>query len=376
MTEVMVIRPGIPQDLDALVALETRVFDDDSLSRRSFKRLLERPTADFVVAEDRGQIVGYALILFRARTALARLYSIAVDPGAQGRGLGGRLLRAAEHAAFTRGCILLRLEVRVDNRAAIELYRKRGYRQFGRYLDYYGDHTDALRLEKRLIEKPAGASARGDAPRPPYYPQTTDFTCGPACMMMGLKAVGLPVSMNRQTELKLWREATTIFMTAGLGGCEPFGMATALARLGAGVEIWSSRGEFFFTKGVRRQAERDVMRVVQEDFRAQAKAMGIPLHRRAIRRRELKAALERGAVAIVLVSGYKLFRDRTPHWVLAHDCDERHIWIHDPWIAASEHESAVAVAGLPIPWADYDHITRTGRERRAAAIIISGERKS
>lgn len=368
------IRPGTPDDLDALVSLEERIFTGDRLSRRSFRRLLERPTARFVVAGDRDRILGYALILFRARTALARLYSIAVDPAARGQGLGARLLDAAEHAAFDHGCILMRLEVRADNAAAIALYEKRGYRQFGRYLAYYDDDADALRLEKRLIEKPVG-SARGDARPAPYYPQTTDFTCGPACMMMALAALGLMKKPDRRTELRLWREATTIFMTAGLGGCEPFGMATALARRGAKVEIWSSRGEFFFTKSVRRDEEREIMRLVQEDYRAEARAMGIPLHRRAIRRRELKEALEDHAVAIVLVSGYKLFRDRTPHWVLAHDCDERHIWIHDPWIADSDHESAVAVAGLPIPWADFDHMTRTGRERRAAAIIISGERK-
>ncbi|HEY8352803.1 MAG TPA: hypothetical protein VIK87_09675, partial [Sphingomonadales bacterium] len=69
------IRPGTPDDLDALVSLEERIFTGDRLSRRSFRRLLERPTARFVIAGDRDRILGYALILFRARTALARLYS-------------------------------------------------------------------------------------------------------------------------------------------------------------------------------------------------------------------------------------------------------------------------------------------------------------
>ena len=39
--------------------------------------------------------------------------------------------------------------------------------------------SDALRFEKRLVP-----NLRALAVAPPYFHQTTEFTCGPACIMM------------------------------------------------------------------------------------------------------------------------------------------------------------------------------------------------
>jgi Peptidase_C39 like family len=44
---------------------------------------------------------------------------------------------------------------------------------------YYEDGGDALRFEKRLVP-----NLRALALAPPYFHQTTQFTCGPACIMM------------------------------------------------------------------------------------------------------------------------------------------------------------------------------------------------
>ncbi|MDN3719684.1 hypothetical protein QW131_12140 [Roseibium salinum] len=57
-------------------------------------------------------------------------------------------MTAAETAAFEADRIVLRLEVRADNEAAIGLYRKSGYRDLGRIDDYYDDGCAALRMEK------------------------------------------------------------------------------------------------------------------------------------------------------------------------------------------------------------------------------------
>ena len=93
---------------------------------------------------------GYAMVNFHAGTSLARLYSFAVDEIYRGQGVATRLLSAAEQAARSHECLYLRLEVRRDNTPAIELYKRNGYREFGVYTDYYEDHMEALRLEKRL----------------------------------------------------------------------------------------------------------------------------------------------------------------------------------------------------------------------------------
>jgi len=144
------LRPGTSADLDALLALERESFRTDHLSPRSFHRFLASPTAALIVAEHAGRLVGYALVLFRPKSTVARLYSIAVAPASAGRGIGPRLLAAAEEASRRRHCATLRLEVHEHNAAAISRYQKSGYRMFGRHLDYYDDHGNALRFEKRL----------------------------------------------------------------------------------------------------------------------------------------------------------------------------------------------------------------------------------
>jgi len=93
---------------------------------------------------------GYALVLFRARSGGARLYSIAVDAAHAGRQLGSTLLKAAEDAARRRGASAVRLEVCETNAVAKNLYRKFGYAPVDQLPAYYGDGRDALRLQKSL----------------------------------------------------------------------------------------------------------------------------------------------------------------------------------------------------------------------------------
>jgi ribosomal protein S18 acetylase RimI-like enzyme len=145
------VRAAGPRDLDALVALEQQVFDTDQLSRRSLRRFLGVPSAKLLVAEEGGSLAGTAIVLFRPRSAVARLYSIAVAPDMAGRGVAPLLLRAAEDCALQRHCGSIRLEVHETNAAAISRYQKSGYRQFGRRARYYEDGGDALRFEKPLI---------------------------------------------------------------------------------------------------------------------------------------------------------------------------------------------------------------------------------
>jgi ribosomal-protein-alanine acetyltransferase len=137
-------------DLAALLALEQAVFTTDILSRRSFRRFLAAPGATLIVAEEGGKLAGYVLVHYPPRSRLARLYSIAVAPHIGGRGLGPRLLAAAEETAKRRGRRAMRLEVHEHNTRAIARYEKSGYRLFGRHRDYYDDHGDALRFEKSL----------------------------------------------------------------------------------------------------------------------------------------------------------------------------------------------------------------------------------
>jgi ribosomal protein S18 acetylase RimI-like enzyme len=154
------IRDAVRVDLDGLDALEARSFASDRMSRRGLRRLIGRPTARLRVAAERrsgkAAIVGYHLVLFRKGSAVARLYSIAVDARIRRSGLGRRLLADAEAVAASANRGVIRLEVHARNRAAIALYERRGYSRIGRYPRYYADAGDALRYEKPLGRRGAG----------------------------------------------------------------------------------------------------------------------------------------------------------------------------------------------------------------------------
>ncbi len=359
------IRDAVPADLDRLTELEKRCFDSDRLSRRSFRKLIDSPTATCRVATADNHIVGYTLLLFRTGTGLARLYSIATDPNFRLAGLGTKLLKDAEVRAFERDRIILRLEVREDNAEAIRLYERNGYRTIGRYLDYYADHTDALRFEKRLrgVDEPVTTV--------PYYEQTTDFTCGPCCVMMALGYFRRDYRLDPVEEIRIWREATTVFLMSGIGGCDPHGLAVVAAREGLDAEIHVNREGSLFLDSVRDKEKQRVMALAQEDFRRQAAGYNIPTLHGSLGVDAIREALSRGALVIVLVSGYRMFGKKVPHWIIVVGDDGRkHFIIHDPWVEDVELESHADAANLPIPYDEFDRMARYGRDGLRAAVVL------
>jgi ribosomal protein S18 acetylase RimI-like enzyme len=144
------IRRATLQDLDALEQLEREVFLADAFRRSQLRYLLTRGHATIVVAQEAGQVLGAAIMLWRRGTTVGRLYSIATAPAAQGRGVGGRLLQACEEEASQRGCKAVGLEVRTDNRQARTFYERRGYGVIENLPGYYAEGADGLRLRKPL----------------------------------------------------------------------------------------------------------------------------------------------------------------------------------------------------------------------------------
>lgn len=147
-----ILRNADSADIPGLVSLEAEVFVSDRLLPRSFRRLVDAPSAACRVAVADGVLAGYHVLLFRRGSTVARLYSIAVAPGFRGRGLAAILMRDAEEAARERGSRHLRLEVRADNAGAIRLYERLGYRAFKHVAGYYADGADGLRYERNLVE--------------------------------------------------------------------------------------------------------------------------------------------------------------------------------------------------------------------------------
>lgn len=364
-TASLVLRRARPADLPALLAIEEQSFAGDRLSRRSFQHLLSRGHAILLVAERGGVVVGDAVVLLHGRTALARLYSLAVDPAHQGAGIGAALLARAEAEAAADGRAVMRLEVRPDNAAALRRYRAAGYREIGTIADYYDDHAPALRMEKRL--------AGGDRPglrRVPYYSQSLDFTCGPASLMMAMKALDPDLALDRTLELRLWRESTLIFMMAGHGGCSPYGLALAAARRGFSAELLVSDAGPLFLDSVRSSEKKEVMRLVHDDFRRQTAEAGIPVRHRIFSGAALTEALDRGAFPVVLISSWRLYGEKQPHWVVLTGRDARFLYLHDPAVDPKRHRTATDCMNIPLTPDEFVRMARFGAAGLRAAVVI------
>lgn len=358
------IRKARASDVDDLAAIEKAVFASDRISRRSFRQLIERETAEMLVAESDSRIAGYAVVLFRKGSGVARLYSIAIGPFFGGIGIGRQLLAAAEEAAFEHDRMLLRLEVREDNLRAIRIYEQGGYRKIGREPGYYEDGATALRYEKTL---------RGEIPvatKVPFYQQTCEFTCGPCCLMMAMANFDAAFVPDPVMEIRLWREATTVFMMSGPGGCEPFGLAVSGYESGLAAEIYVSFYGALFLQSVRSEDKRRVMELAQVDFRRRAEQYGIPVNYRPFALDDVRSAIAEGKLVLVLISGFLMFGKKVPHWVLAIGDDGDHILIHDPWVEDERQETILDAANIPVPYGIFMNMAQFGRDGLRAAITL------
>ncbi|GLZ88470.1 GNAT family N-acetyltransferase [Metapseudomonas resinovorans] len=360
----LLLREARLDDLSTLVELESRCFEVPRLSRQQFRWMILEANASLTVAEGDGQaLLGYALVLFRRGSSQARLHSIATDPRARGNGIGQRLLVAAETSAREHDCAYLRLEVYPDDRQAVSLFERNGYSNLGLLTDFFPDHREALRMEKRVVQHPQALH------RPvPYYHQTTEFTCGPACLLMAMGALDGDSAGNHQDELRLWREASSVHMQGGHGGCSPHGLALAAWRRGYRVRLeLSDRGPLFLDEE-RNAGKREVIRQAHEDFCSALQDTDIEQH--VGEELDLRPLLEAGGQPLVLVDGHRRSRSRAPHWVLVTDCDRNFIYLHDPNAERSLQRRPQDCQHVPVTHHEFERISRFGQGKRRAAVVL------
>jgi hypothetical protein len=188
--------------------------------------------------------------------------------------------------------------------------------------------------------------------------------------MMAMKALNRRLRLDRRLELRLWRESTTIFMTSGHGGCSPQGLALAAWRRGFAVELFVSHERPVFLDSVRTPDKKEVLRLVHEEFLDEIRRSDIKVHRHPLAVDELSARLAAGAMILVLISQYRIYGDKEPHWIIVSGCDQRFIYAHDPYISGV-HVSTTDRVSIPILRREFELMARYGRSKLQAAVIVS-----
>ncbi len=363
-TVPIALRRAGAQDIAGLLELEQLAFAGDRISRRSWRALIGSKSATVTLASQAGRMVAASVLLHKRRTSVARLYSIAVDPGARTQGIARILLENTIARARAIGAAVLRLETRVDNYAAQALFRGTGFLPLDLKPAYYADGTDAQRFQKSLwnVDKASHSMALAT----PFYGQTLDFTCGPCALLMAMAALDRSTRIDRAAEIRLWREATTVFMTAGHGGCGPFGLALAAIRRGFQAMVYASAVPSLFIDGVRDPRKKAVIELVEADFRQQAASSGAAIMDVPVSAQRIADHLARGAVPLVLISLWRLHGEKGPHWVVVTGFDGAVFRILDPIASSTETDP-----GISVSIDEFQRITRYGRRRQTSAVIIS-----
>jgi Peptidase_C39 like family len=169
----------------------------------------------------------------------------------------------------------------------------------------------------------------------PYYAQSAEFTCGPACVLMVFKFFDAHLKLNRTLEFEVWRQCNMI----GVRGADPFGLSVPLLDAGYEVhlvtqrrrmidlDLWRSRlREHSFTP---EDANLAVFGVAENRKRALRRGLTVEYKRFTVD--HVSLSFREGFIPIVLVHMGVVHQLDIPHWVVVTDAGENHVTFNDPY---------------------------------------------
>ncbi|MGW5095424.1 peptidase C39 family protein [Streptomyces nodosus] len=207
----------------------------------------------------------------------------------------------------------------------------------------------------------------GVVTEPPYYGQTTHFTCGAVTALVAQAHAGaLPrEAFDRRAELTLWREATNFPV------CEPVGLGVAVRR------AWPSSPVTVHLDMDRpvlldhyAESEREWRAHLQRLSRTDAGRIGVPIDPRPLSLTAIRSAIGRGEQVLLLVSLAGMQGFDVPHWVLCHGTVPGAVVIEDPWAAATAGDTWVDAHLLPVPDPSLDTMSAVSGDRFHGAVTI------
>lgn len=151
-TVSITIKRATINDLETLYEIERECFTIEAFSKQHLAHLLNTSNAISLVALLNNSIVGFiiGLVYRQEKETNSRVYTLDVASKYRRKGIGLRLLDEIERIFIEKGAKVCCLEARKDNMAALELYRRQGYREVKELRDYYNG-ANGVRLAKRLL---------------------------------------------------------------------------------------------------------------------------------------------------------------------------------------------------------------------------------
>ncbi len=149
------ISAATTENAENLALLEREIFPaktygNDVLDQKKFTYFLTRANAATLIARDKKQIIGYALLLFRSNSNVARLYSIGLSPKHQSHGAGRFIMQSFEAFCNEIGIDKITLETHKSNISMQKLCESEGYKMAYEISNYYADGSAALKYKKHI----------------------------------------------------------------------------------------------------------------------------------------------------------------------------------------------------------------------------------
>ncbi|MGQ9538515.1 MAG: ribosomal protein S18-alanine N-acetyltransferase [Candidatus Bathycorpusculaceae bacterium] len=137
--------------LDRLYEIEMECFTREAFTKQQIAQLLANPNSVSLIAKGDNKIVGFiiGMLSIEDNMLIGHVLTIDVSPSHRRKGVGIKLLHEIEKIFKDKQARICRLEVREDNVAALNLYRKLGYKKVAK-LEYYYGEAHGILLKKFL----------------------------------------------------------------------------------------------------------------------------------------------------------------------------------------------------------------------------------
>ena len=140
-------------DIEAIFEIEQKCFPGKvGYSKRQIEHLILNAKSDCLVEKQDSIIRAFLIVTYRQGHLTSGIETIDVDPAFKNKGIGLKLLEAAEIEMKRRGMRWSQLEVSEGNEAALKLYTKAGYKFKERIEGYYRFEHNGTRNAIRMVK--------------------------------------------------------------------------------------------------------------------------------------------------------------------------------------------------------------------------------
>ena len=166
--------------------------------------------------------------------------------------------------------------------------------------------------------------------RIPFHKQTSQFTCGPASLLMAMKFFQPTLRLTKGLELDIWRESNLVESY----GTSKEGLAVAAARRGFSAYTMGISRKHSFIDEISHEipsVDKGVLEFLYRDIRSKFHAMGLSNVNRPIKLQTLKALLTKSHIPLFLTST-SLFggKEDLPHWIVLTGYSDNALYVNNP----------------------------------------------